>query len=394
MTPRRHILLGLLFLTAIGILSYFTLFKTDFSLFEEKQSMVAYAEDARGLRAGSPVLYAGVRWGKVVAVEPSMERPRAERVRIDIDLDKPIELYGDHTVTIESTSVLGGVQLGIDPGTKETGTVDPDRNLSAESAPDVLASLGELVEENRVPIRNTIAGLEKVVDTLQGNSGTFGKLLNDEETANNLSNAIEAIKSTFDNVTALTEELRGGQGTIGKLIYDEGLYDDISTFVRGLDEFAADARALIKDAREGEGIIAALIYDKEIPERVKSTLASIESAAAKVDTGDGTVARLLNDGTIADDLQAAIRGFSNTDGTIGKLLSDTEIYDNVRDITANLANSTAAIRNQEGTLGQLIHDEEIIQELGRAIRVLTGGLEEQREAAPIATFLSTVFLGF
>jgi phospholipid/cholesterol/gamma-HCH transport system substrate-binding protein len=394
MTPRRHILLGLLFLTAIGILSYFTLFKTDFSLFEEKQAMTAYAEDARGLRPGSPVLYAGVRWGKVVAVEPSMERPRAERVRIDIALDNPIELYGDHTVTIEATSVLGGVQLGIDPGSKDTGTVDPDRNLSAKSNPDVLASLGELVEENRGPITRTIAGIENVVDTLQGNTGTFGKLLNDEETANNLTNAIEAIKSTFDNVTALTEELRGGQGTIGKLIYDEGLYDDITAFVRGLDEFSADARALIKDAREGEGIIATLIYDKEIPDRVKSTLESLDSAAKKIDTGNGTVARLLNDGTIADDLQAAIKGFSSTEGTIGKLLSDSEIYDSVRDLTADLADAAAAIRNQEGTIGELIYDDEIVDELGRAIRVLTGGLEEQREAAPIATFLSTVFLGF
>ena len=394
MTPQRHILLGLLFLTAIGILSYFTLFKTDFSLFEEKQSIVAYAEDARGLRAGSPVLYAGVRWGKVLGVEPSMERPRAERVRIDIILDKPIELYGDHTVTIESTSVLGGVQLGIDPGNKETGTVDPGRNLSAQSAPDVLASLGSLVDENREPIRETIAGMRNVVDTLQGRTGTFGKLLNDEDTANNLTKVIDAIKSTFDNVTAMTEELRGGQGTIGKLIYDDSLYQDIARFVRGLDDFSADARMLIKDAREGKGIIASLIYDQEIPDLVKSSLANIDSAAGKIDKGDGTIARLLNDGTIADDLQNAILGFSNTEGTIGKLLTNSEIYDNVRDFSADFADAAAAIRNQDGTLGELIHDDDLVDEMTSAVRILTGGLEETREAAPIATFLSTVFLGF
>jgi ABC-type transporter Mla subunit MlaD len=74
MTPRRHLLLGLLFLTATGILSYFTLFKTDFSLFKDQQTIVAYAEDARGLRRGSPVLYAGVRWGKVESVVPNLDR--------------------------------------------------------------------------------------------------------------------------------------------------------------------------------------------------------------------------------------------------------------------------------------------------------------------------------
>lgn len=393
MTPRRHLLLGLLFLTAIGILSYFTLFKTDFSLFKDQQTIVAYAEDARGLRRGSPVLYAGVRWGKVESVVPNLDRPRVERVRIDVTLDEPITLYGDHTVTIESASVLGGVQLGIDPGTRESGTIDPDRNLMAGAAPDVLAALGAVVEENREPLRKAIAGIGVVVDTLQGKTGTFGKLLNDEDTANNLSNAIEAIKSTFDNVTALTEELRGGQGTIGKLIYDTKLYDDMSTFVRGLDDFLADARTFVKDAREGKGIVAALVYDEEITQSVKSTLKSIESATAKIDTGGGTISRLLNDGSIADDVQAMVKSFSNPNGTLGKLISDSEIYDNVRDFTADLADASAAIRGQKGTLGKLIHDDDIVNELTRAIRVLTGSLEEQREAAPIGTFLSTVFLG-
>ena len=41
-----------------------------------------------------------------------------------------------------------------------------------------------------------------------------------------------------------------------------------------------------------------------------------------------------------------------------------------------------------------VNDDTIAKDIERALRTLTGGLEEQREAAPIATFLSTVFLGF
>ena len=84
MNPRRHIALGLLFLASLTILSYYTLFKTDFSLFQQRQEIVAYAENARGLRKGAPVLYAGVRWGKVEPVAPDLERPRDERVRLDV----------------------------------------------------------------------------------------------------------------------------------------------------------------------------------------------------------------------------------------------------------------------------------------------------------------------
>lgn len=394
MTPRRHLLLGLLFLAATGILSYYTLFKTDFSLFEERQSLTAYAEDARGLRKGAPVLYAGVRWGKIESVEPDLDRPREERVKIELSLDRPIRLFEDHRVTIESASVLGGVQLGIDPGSRDAGEIDAGVDLRARSTPDVLASLGEVVEENREPLRNAIAGIESAVSSFNTGSGTFARLLNDEETANNLSNAIKNIEGTFENAQALTDELRGGQGTIGKLIYDTKLYDDIEQFIAGLDEFTVDARQLLKDAREGKGVLSAIIYDEEITTGVKNTVASIESAAAKIDKGDGTIARLINDGAIAESLQTAIEGFSNPNGTIGKLLNDPAVYDGLQTIVADIADATAALREQRGVLGVLFYDTTARDQLLQAINVLTGSLEEQREAAPIATFLSTVFLGF
>lgn len=394
MTPRRHVSLGLLFLAAVAILSYYTLFKTDFSMFASKQRVVAYTEDARGLRKGAPVLFAGVRWGKVEAVAPDLERPRAERVRVDITLDQPIELFGDHVVRIESASVLGGVQLSIDPGSRGAGPVDLTEPLRASSAPDVLAALGELVDENRESIRRSVAGLEELMASLNGNEGTIGRLLNDEQTADSVVATIEAARGTFDNVEALTSELRGGQGTIGKLIYDEKLYNDIEAFVEGLDAAVADARQLMADAREGEGVISTLIYDPEVAADTRELVESVRSAAEKVDRGDGTVARLINDPAIADNLQAALEGFNNPEGTIGRLLNEPDIYDNLLALSADAADAAAAIKEQRGTLGILINDDTIARDIEQALRTLTGGLEEQREAAPIATFLSTVFLGF
>ena len=46
------------------------------------------------------------------------------------------------------------------------------------------------------------------------------------------------------------------------------------------------------------------------------------------------------------------------------------------------------------TLGKLLNDDELYLQLEKAVTVLVGSLEEAREAAPISTFLNTVFLGF
>ena len=393
MTPRRHLLLGLLFLAATGILSYYTLFKTDFSLFAERQSLTVYAEDARGLRKGAPVLYAGVRWGKIDSVEPDLDRPREERVKIELSLDGPIRLFEDHRVSIESASVLGGVRR-IDPGSRDAGEIDAGGDLRARSAPDVLASLGEVVDENREPLRNAIAGIESAIASLNSGSGTFARLLNDEATANDLSSAIENIDRTFESARALTADLQEGQGTLGKLLTDSKIHDDIDQLVAGLEGFTAEARQLLTDAREGKGVLSALVYDEEITAGVKNTVASLESASAKIDQGDGTIAKLINDGALAQSLQTAVDGFSNPDGTIGKLLNDPAVYDGIQTIVADVADATAALREQRGMLGLLVYDTAARDQLLQAVNVLTGSLEEQREAAPIATFLSTVFLGF
>lgn len=387
-------MLGLLFLAATGILSYYTLFKTDFSLFDEKQELVVYAEDARGLRKGAPVLFAGVRWGKVDSVVPDLSRPRERRVEIRATLDQPIRLFGDHSVSIESSSVLGGVQLGIDPGGPEMGELESTTELVAASQPDVLAAVGAVIQENREPLRNAIAGIEAVVETLQGNQGTFGRLLNDEETANNLSNAVESIQRTFDNAAALTEELRGGQGTIGKLIYDTDLYDRLETAVGSLDQFFAEGRQLLTDAREGKGVVGTLVYDEAVAQNLKDTVESLRSAAEKIDRGEGTVAKLLNDDALVTKAESLLDSLQNPDGTVARLFNDPALYNDVQRIVADIADATAALREQRGPLGMLFYDTAARDQLIRGIQVLTGSLEEQREAAPIATFLGTVFLGF
>ncbi|MEM9803335.1 MAG: hypothetical protein AAGA20_23660 [Planctomycetota bacterium] len=148
------------------------------------------------------------------------------------------------------------------------------------------------------------------------------------------------------------------------------------------------------DAREGQGLLATIIYDEGVAQGVRETVESVRSATAKIDEGDGAIARLINDGTIADDFQAALRGFTSQDSTIGRLMTDTEVYDNVVQLSADLADAGTALREERGTLGILLNDDTIARDVERAVAVLTGGLEEQREAAPIATFLSTVFLGF
>ena len=88
---------------------------------------------------------------------------------------------------------------------------------------------------------------------------------------------------------------------------------------------------------------------------MKNTVASLESASAKIDQGDGTIAKLINDDALAQSLQTAVDGLE-PDGTIGKLLNDPTVYDGIQTIVADVADATAALREQRGMLGLLVYD--------------------------------------
>ena len=401
MTPRRHLVLGLFFLAVIGVLGYYTLFKTDVSFFGEKSRVEAYTDNAGGLRKGAPVLYAGVRWGQVEEVVPDMDRPRAERVRILLTLDQPIRLFEDHTAVIESASVLGGVQLSLDPGTTGLPEVDMTRPLMVNRTPDVLAAAGALIEENREPIRRAITGIEELVADLRGGDAVLSRLINDEALGQEFANAVSSISGTFTNAEALTDEIRGGRGTLGRIIYDAELFDDIKAITEGVKGFVEDARVFVSEARTGQGIIAMLMNDPEATGDLKGTLASVRSVVDKVDKGDGTLARLVNDGAIANSVQTAadgiaefVSGIREGEGTVAKLFNDGRIADNLLAFSEDLVDISSAVRNQTGTVGRLVYDDTVVRQLERVFNTLQGSLEEAREAAPIATFLATIFLGF
>ena len=99
-------------------------------------------------------------------------------------------------------------------------------------------------------------------------------------------------------------------------------------------------------------------------------------------------------GDIAENLDTITDNLANGRGTLGRLLIEEQVYEDVAKIAANLASASDALVEGRGTIGKLLYEDELYAELERAIRVLTGSLEEAREAAPISTFLNTVFLGF
>ena len=95
---------------------------------------------------------------------------------------------------------------------------------------------------------------------------------------------------------------------------------------------------------------------------------------------------------VAADLKDITRKINSGQGTIGKLVNEDTLYNDARASLANLNEITDKINHGEGTLGLLVNDESLYLEVKQMINDIRATVDEIRETSPIVTF-SSIFFG-
>ena len=278
------------------------------------------------------------------------------RVRVTMEIvEESLSLIRtDSRATVTQSGVLGDQLINVTPGQKSRDPVPPGGRI--QSTPSLV--------EDLLAFRDRLEGLtDKVDSSLQGISNLFSEL-NDESTIAN-------VKGTLRNVDEITRQIADGDGLVGRLINDEQYAADFGQTLRhvrgtaaGIDAFTSKAnRSLgkidanlqpaVDDARASLGSIKNLLEDLEDPKN-KSVLAklirddggewqqdvtelldNLNSVSAKLDSGEGTLGKLVGDPKAHDDLLKILRNIERNN--VWKTL--------VRwSIEADEANSNAAPR--------------------------------------------------
>jgi len=108
--------------------------------------------------------------------------------------------------------------------------------------------------------------------------------------------------------------LKNGEGTIGRLINDPKLHDELLASVAEIKLAAADARTfvtnaqgIITDVKNGKGAIGTLLYDPATADNLKLTVANIKELTTKLNSGQGTLGKLLADDQLYKDVQGVVK---------------------------------------------------------------------------------------
>lgn len=391
MNPQRQALLGAFFLVVLLVLGFYTLFLTDFSLFKDRHMITAHFEQANGLRKGDSVLVAGIRDGRVQTLSYDPAAPLDRRITVTLALDHEVRLREGFDIFISDATVLGGKQVYIDPGPADGAPVSTEGSLQGRVKGGALDGLGKLVDDNSAKLTQTIEDLQTIVADAKNGVGTVGRLLRDEEMANELKDTVASAKASFANVEALTDGIREGKGVLGRLATDEDLAGRFTEIAANLEQITVDFKGFTGDVQAGKGLIGRLSKDEELSQEVADAVDQIKQISERINKAEGTLWKFIEDPELYERIMNATEDIDQS--TIGKLISNDELYAKIDKVADDISAATGALRNAEGTLGKLVMDRALYDEVQRALNILTRTLEEYREAAPLTTFSSILFSG-
>ncbi len=101
----------------------------------------------------------------------------------------------------------------------------------------------------------------------------------------------------------------------------------------------------------------------DVAENLRILTATVNGMLAKVNRGQGTIGKFLNDPSLYNHLDASAAKFQDMatsiqegKGSAGKLIASDELYNKIDDTVTKADGMMTAVQQQKGTLGKLIYD--------------------------------------
>jgi phospholipid/cholesterol/gamma-HCH transport system substrate-binding protein len=326
--------------------------KTGFFL--ARSSYFALFPNSQGLTGGNQVRLAGVTVGAVQDVEVPKQPGQDLTVRFDIERRYRHLVRTDSRVEIKTIGLLGDKYLEISPGSPDKPTLEPGSEIAAIRGSEldkILAGSGDLVDN----VTAVAKSLKTILGRVEKGEGFVGELTSATPQGKELS---RSLRQTIASTNALLEDVRAGKGLVGRLVGDGRLADRVSA---DLEASAASLRRILgaveKGAADGEGLVPALLGD---PEGKKKFFAMVESLRAAADglagfskelsTGGGLLPKLVHDDAFARDLTRDLSRIASSlanvaekldrgEGTAGRLVNDPSVYEAIDDILVGIDES-------------------------------------------------------
>lgn len=273
---------GLLVLSVSALIAFMSMqVSEDPTLFGRSNEAWFLLSDAGGLVKNSAVKTAGIGVGVIKDI-----RLQDGQARIDLNLKPDVKLYSSAFVEIRTQGILGDKYLNINPGSPS----DPP-----------LPRGGQILN---IKDRGSLDSVVSQISEIGGSLKDTAKIL--QEAVANDGNRQHVLGRIVLNIEKLTADIADMTTANREKVND--IVDNVRNVTETLDELLNDPSAEGFKARF-KGSLA----------RLDSSLKNIDEITGKINRGEGTIGKLINDDDTGEELNTAIEGINNLLDTAGKL---------------------------------------------------------------------------
>ncbi|MBP5999644.1 MAG: MCE family protein [Sediminibacterium sp.] len=274
------------------------------TFFKSGSFLYAKYTDTKGLIVSNPVFVNGFQVGTVFEIE-NMNDNLSELV-VCIKLNQLYKIPKNSVATIQENP-LGTNAINIVPGNSTMMVLSGDTIKTAPAASllgDFMNTLSPLGEQ----IKNTITSLEKVL-------GNVNKTLDDENRQNfkvilaNLSTTTANLDKSIQSVEGM---LNKQNGSIAKTA------DNINSFTANLNQNNQKISNILTNLDSTTKSIKDADLNKTIKD-IQTALVALNTTINKLNNGNGTAAKLLNDPNMYTQLQSTIK-------SVNTLVDDIKVH--------------------------------------------------------------------
>lgn len=274
MKHSKELIVGLSLAAAAVVFVLGIRFLQDVPLFRSTYVLYTHFDSAGGLSGGSPIRIRGVDVGAVEHVR--LDADNRVRIRLHLDVNAHVP-EGSHA-EIGGFSALGSNYVVIYPGPAGNPPIADEGYIEGVSSPDAL----EAVTERSVRLTENVEEALANANTLLEDTGSLIG-----ETGADIRPTLRALREVTD---ALAQTLREEQASVKHIIRNVEIFsEDIAGISGGsADTLAQTLRRLDQIATHIEGSLGTL----------EGATNNLDEILQKINHGDGTIARMLNDPTL------------------------------------------------------------------------------------------------
>jgi len=288
-------------LTIIGIIAFILGYKylKGEDVFSSSKYIVCYADQTGGLLPSNQVLENGVGIGRVSEVTISRSPKYPNKAIFILKLDSDIDVPKDSKFAIVALDMLGKMGIALMRGTSTEYATEQD-TLSCISIGNTLDQAVDLFADVKPKLDSLMTSVTGMVNNLNNSLGSGENNL--------LTKAMTDLSGTLQSVNKLAKTLDNTFTEEKSNLH--GILTNVNNLTASFNKETGKIDSILTNFNTLSGKLAVMDLESTVAS-AKNTLEQLQTTLKKVNEGDGSIAKLLNDDALYKDVLGTIKSLND-----------------------------------------------------------------------------------